>query len=164
MPTTPAVLEILKNRVAIVLGVIALAVLCAPAAALATPAPAVLSFRMMDVGSPNKSVGIVPFGDAIYHLIQLLELTFEELMLVVKIRAFDIPMSVTGFGAKYKFIRENFRKFNDNRLAVLFSYSNVGFHFPGFRFIDRIILHQRITSLSRDPAPLQLRLLYFHSS
>src|SRR5882757_4352257 len=66
MPTTPAVLEILKNRVAIVLGVIALAVLCAPAAALATPAPAVLSFRMMDVGSPNKSVGIVPFGDAIY--------------------------------------------------------------------------------------------------
>jgi hypothetical protein len=67
MPTTPAVLEILKNRVAIVLGAMALAALGAPAAALATPAPAVLSFRMMDVGSPgNPSVGIVPFTDAVY--------------------------------------------------------------------------------------------------
>jgi hypothetical protein len=73
MPANPAVPEIPKTRIALVLAlVVAALALLAPAGAQAampgapTP-PAVLTFTTMDVGSPgNPSVGIVPFTNAIY--------------------------------------------------------------------------------------------------
>jgi hypothetical protein len=69
MLAIPAVPKTLRKRAATALGVLSLAALAAPATALAAPlpAPAVLTFRMMQVGSPgNPAVGIVPFTDAIY--------------------------------------------------------------------------------------------------
>ena len=80
MPTTLAVPEILKKRIAILAGAIALVALCLPAAAPAAPLagasrvlpgaptkPAVLTFKTAEVGAPgNPAVGIVPFSDAIY--------------------------------------------------------------------------------------------------
>ena len=75
MLATRAFPEILKTRLVLGLATLAAALLVAPAAALATPAkpstpvaaPAVLTFRTMDVGSPgNPAVGIVPFTNAIY--------------------------------------------------------------------------------------------------
>jgi hypothetical protein len=73
MSPIPAVPRVLNKRLALVLGTLALTALAAPASSLAAPkpapaaAPAVLSLRMMDVGSPgNPAVGIVPFTDAIY--------------------------------------------------------------------------------------------------
>jgi hypothetical protein len=69
MLANPAVPQIFRKRIATILGAAALAALAIPAAAQAAPgpAPAVLDFRMMQVGAPgNPSVGIVPFTDAIY--------------------------------------------------------------------------------------------------
>ncbi len=67
MPSKPAVSQSLKTRLAIGLGSMAAALLCMQAGALAAPAPAVLSFRTMDIGAPgNPGVGIVPFTDAVY--------------------------------------------------------------------------------------------------
>jgi hypothetical protein len=73
MLATRVVPEILKNRLALGLAALALGLLAAPAAALAAPAPghapgpAVLTFRTMDIGSPNNpAVGVVPFTDGIY--------------------------------------------------------------------------------------------------
>jgi hypothetical protein len=69
MPSKLAVSRSLKTRLAIGLGSMAAALLCIQASALAAPlpAPAVLSFRTMDVGAPgNPGVGIVPFTDAVY--------------------------------------------------------------------------------------------------
>jgi hypothetical protein len=74
MPIARAFPESLQTRLALVLAplALALALLAGPAAAQAampgapTP-PAVLTFRVMQIGSPgNPSVGIVPFTDAIY--------------------------------------------------------------------------------------------------
>ena len=80
MSTTLAVPQILKKRIAILAGAMALAALCLPAAASAAPLagastvrpgaptkPAVLVFKTAEVGAPgNPAVGIVPFTDAIY--------------------------------------------------------------------------------------------------
>jgi hypothetical protein len=47
---------------------LAAAALAAPAASLAAPAPAVLTFKTVKVGAPgNPSVGITPFKDAVYR-------------------------------------------------------------------------------------------------
>jgi hypothetical protein len=75
MPFFPAAPNVLKTRLALGLAAAALALIFAPAALAAPqpapasklPAPAVLTFRTMQVGSPgNPAVGIVPFTDAIY--------------------------------------------------------------------------------------------------
>ncbi|HEV7614705.1 MAG TPA: hypothetical protein VGO36_00570 [Solirubrobacterales bacterium] len=67
MQTHPA-LRALRGRLAPALIVLALAVFAVPAAASATPAPSVLTFKTMNVGAPgNPAVGIVPFTDAVYR-------------------------------------------------------------------------------------------------
>ena len=66
--TTRAALRDLQNRIALALGVVALAALAGPAASVAAPGPAVLTLKTAKVGAPgNPSVGIVPFTDAIYR-------------------------------------------------------------------------------------------------
>ena len=60
--------RVLSSRLAIALGVVAVAALAAPVASPAAPAPSVLTLKTVRVGAPgNPSVGIVPFKDAIYR-------------------------------------------------------------------------------------------------
>src|SRR5882724_5597174 len=67
MPTLLDAPKALRNRLALVLTFVAAAALAGPAMSVASPAPSVLTFKIVKVGAPgNPSVGIVPFTDAIY--------------------------------------------------------------------------------------------------
>ena len=67
MRTRPAVSAALKNRLLLALAFVVALALVGPAASGAAPAPAVLTFKTVEVGAPgNPSVGIVPFTDAVY--------------------------------------------------------------------------------------------------
>ncbi len=67
MPAIRAVSAALKNRLPLALGLLAALALAIPAASVAAPKPAVLTFKTVTVGAPgNPSVGIVPFTDAVY--------------------------------------------------------------------------------------------------
>ena len=57
-----------KAPALIALAIVALVALTVPSSSIATPKPAVLTFKTAKVGAPgNPSVGIVPFNDAIYR-------------------------------------------------------------------------------------------------
>jgi len=67
MPIRSAGFPVLTNRLLVALTVAAVAALAAPGASSAAPRPAVLTLKTVKVGAPgNRSVGIVPFQDAIY--------------------------------------------------------------------------------------------------
>ena len=67
MPIRSAVSRALQNRLTLILTVLAASALAGPAVSAASPAPAVLTLKTVQVGAPgNPSVGIVPFTDAIY--------------------------------------------------------------------------------------------------
>lgn len=67
MPTPRDALNVLRNRLAPVLTILAVAALAGPAISVASAAPSILAFKTVKVGAPgNPSVGIVPFTDAAY--------------------------------------------------------------------------------------------------
>jgi formylglycine-generating enzyme required for sulfatase activity len=67
MRTPRAVSTAPQNRLLLALGLVIALALVGPAASLAAPVPAVLTFKTVTVGAPgNPSVGIVPFTDAVY--------------------------------------------------------------------------------------------------
>ncbi len=68
MPNQTAARRVLRNLLSVVVASAAVAALVGLAAAVAAPAPSILSFKTATVGAAgNRSVGIVPFSDAIYR-------------------------------------------------------------------------------------------------
>lgn len=67
MLTRPHALGAPRNCRALALTIVTAAALALPGAAVASPAPSVVTLKTVEVGAPgNPSVGIVPFTDAIY--------------------------------------------------------------------------------------------------
>ncbi|HEU4736030.1 MAG TPA: hypothetical protein VFS48_03260 [Solirubrobacterales bacterium] len=64
---TRQTLAVLQTRLSLALASVVSLALVGPAAAMAAPAPAVVTFKTVKIGAPgNPSVGIVPFKDAVY--------------------------------------------------------------------------------------------------